>query len=128
MRPSCDGRLFWTNARRAACVTRAVAIVIVCMVVPTSRVNAQSTVSGHVGLQESGRKQSNDISSAFVWLVPVGFTDNKTNTVPKQTSIAMRTREFLPHIAVVAVGGLVEFPNEDPFSHNVFFKLRTGPF
>jgi len=91
-------------------------------------VNAQATVSGHVGLRESGRKQSNDISSAFVWLVPLAFTDTKPNTVPKQTSSAMRTREFLPHISVVAAGGLVQFPNEDPFSHNVFSNSEIGRF
>ena len=90
--------------------------------------NAQATVSGHVGLRESGRKQSNDISSAVVWLVPLGITDTKPNTVPKQTSIAMRTREFLPHISVVAAGGVVHFPNEDPFSHNVFSNSELGRF
>ena len=93
-----------------------------------SLLNSQAVVSGHVGLRESGRKQSNDISSAFVWLVPLGFTDIKANTVSRQTSIAMHTREFQPHISVVAAGGLVEFPNDDPFSHNVFSNSELGRF
>lgn len=105
----------------------AIAVCSLLFAVP-STVRAQATVSGHVTLLETGRKQPNDLGTAVVWLVPVGFTDSRGDTVPKQTSIAMRTREFLPHVSVVAVGGSVEFPNQDPFSHNVFSNSELGRF
>lgn len=91
-------------------------------------VHAQSAVSGRVTLLESGRKGSNDIGTSVVWLVPVGFTDNRLDTIPRHASVAMRSREFLPHVRVVAVGGSVEFPNQDPFSHNVFSNTDLGRF
>ena len=43
-------------------------------------------------------------------------------------SIAMQLKTFEPHVRVVEVGGLVEFPNLDPFSHNVFSSTSGGAF
>jgi plastocyanin len=43
-------------------------------------------------------------------------------------SIAMRGREFVPHVRVVRTGGTVAFPNQDPFSHNVFSNTDAGAF
>src|SRR5262245_8558393 len=34
--------------------------------------------------------------------------------------MTMKGKAFTPHVAVIAVGGTVEFPNEDPIFHNVF--------
>jgi hypothetical protein len=42
--------------------------------------------------------------------------------------IAMRQKEFIPHVRVVEVGGAVEYPNRDPFSHNVFSSTPGGAF
>ncbi|MEO7361117.1 MAG: hypothetical protein ABI120_12370 [Gemmatimonadaceae bacterium] len=89
---------------------------------------AQSTVSGRVSLLESGKKNPNDLGTSIVWLVPVGFTDTRMGTIPRHAAVAMRSREFLPHVSVVAVGGSVEFPNQDPFSHNVFSNTELGRF
>ena len=113
-------RMFRTSAE--VCVTAGVVSFAV-----TANTNAQA-VSGYVRLKETGRARSNDIGTAFVWLVPIGFTDSRADTIPKQTSIAMRNREFLPHVSVVAMGGSVQFPNEDPFSHNVFSNSELGRF
>jgi hypothetical protein len=40
----------------------------------------------------------------------------------------MRGREFVPHVRAVLAGSSVAFPNEDPFSHNVFSNVELGPF
>src|SRR5436305_535182 len=77
--------------------------------------HAQFTVAGHVTLAETPGKSKKDIASALVWLVPVGITRSAPDTIPQHSSIAMRGREFLPHVRVVAVGGVVDFPNQDPF-------------
>ena len=52
------------------------------------------------------------------------------NDVPSMRSrvIAMHGREFRPHVSIVLAGGSVAFPNEDPFSHNVFSNVDLGPF
>jgi len=90
---------------------------------------AQGTVSGVLGLEERSGGERGDIRSAVVYLEPreraIPVSD-----VPSMRSrvIAMKGREFLPHVAIVLAGGTVAFPNEDPFSHNVFSNVEFGPF
>lgn len=93
-----------------------------------SFLEAQVSLRGRVSLLESPGKSGGDISAAVVWLVPIGATQAKLDTVPRKASIAMRTREFIPRVRVVAAGASVEFPNQDPFSHNVFSNSELGRF
>lgn len=93
-----------------------------------SHAGAQFTLAGRVTLLESPGKGRRDIASSVLWLVPVGAIANGADTVPRRASIAMRTREFIPHVRIVAAGGSVEFPNQDPFSHNVFSNSELGRF
>lgn len=45
-----------------------------------------------------------------------------------QAEIAQRDEQFQPHVVAVTVGSSVEFPNEDPFFHNVFSLSRAATF
>jgi plastocyanin len=54
-------------------------------------------------------------------------TPARARVIPTAT-MAMRQKEFLPHVRVVEVGGQVEYPNRDPFSHNVFSSTPGGAF
>lgn len=47
---------------------------------------------------------------------------------PKRGVIEQRGREFLPHVAAVAVGSTISFPNFDTVFHNVFSSSPTSPF
>ncbi len=47
---------------------------------------------------------------------------------PSRAEILMRQKTFLPHVRVVGTGGTVEWPNRDPFSHNVFSNTPGGTF
>ena len=90
---------------------------------------AQSTISGELSLEERAGAERGDIRTAVVYLEPRDRTI-PVNDVPSMRSrvIAMRGREFRPHVAIVLAGGNVAFPNEDPFSHNVFSNVDLGPF
>jgi plastocyanin len=70
-----------------------------------------------------------DLRGAVIYLQPLSKVV-PVNDVPmmRTASIAMRGREFLPRVRVVLAGGSVAFPNEDPFSHNVFSNVDLGPF
>jgi plastocyanin len=89
---------------------------------------AQFTVAGRVTLIEAPGKQQRDIASSVLWLAPADGIATGSDTVPRKASIAMRTREFLPHVRIIAAGGTVDFPNQDPFSHNVFSNSELGRF
>jgi plastocyanin len=47
---------------------------------------------------------------------------------PTRADMLMRQKTFLPHVRVVGAGGTVEWPNRDPFSHNVFSNTPGGAF
>jgi plastocyanin len=45
-----------------------------------------------------------------------------------RTSIAQRDEAFVPRVTAITRGSTVEFPNFDPYFHNVFSLSRTGTF
>jgi plastocyanin len=90
---------------------------------------AQSTVSGTLALEERMGAERGEIRNAVVYLEPRERAMN-VNDVPSMRSrvMEMHGREFRPHVAIILAGGSVTFPNEDPFSHNVFSNVDLGPF
>jgi plastocyanin len=47
---------------------------------------------------------------------------------PMRAKITQRGEQFLPAVTAVTVGSIVDFPNEDPFFHNVFSLSRVRTF
>lgn len=91
---------------------------------------AQGSVAGVLLLQERSGIDRGDMRNAVVYLEPRGPVLSAATNAPalRRATIAMRGREFLPHVRIVLAGGSVAFPNEDPFSHNVFSNVDYGPF
>lgn len=63
-----------------------------------------------------------DNSNVVVWLTPLG---NNASTPPSsgstvQPKLTQYNKRFEPHLLVVEVGTVVQFPNKDPFFHNIF--------
>jgi plastocyanin len=44
------------------------------------------------------------------------------------STMDQRGEAFVPHVLAIAVGTTVDFPNSDPFFHNVFALSKTRPF
>lgn len=64
-----------------------------------------------------------DASNLAVWLTPLDRTDASTPRRPppeKPPQLVQRHKTFEPHVLIVPVGTRVEFPNRDPFFHNIF--------
>jgi len=47
---------------------------------------------------------------------------------PTPTAIVQKDEQFVPHVVAVTAGSVVEFPNQDPFFHNVFSLSRPATF
>jgi plastocyanin len=60
-----------------------------------------------------------DASGVVAWMVPAGGAPQVSTNRPRKM-ITQRNKRFIPHIVVVQTGSEVDFPNEDPFFHNVF--------
>ena len=89
-------------------------------------VTAQGTVAGRVSIQERPGETTNDFSSTVIYLVPADSASAPTR--PLRASIAMNGRAFVPRVRVVTPGSRVEFPNQDPFSHNIFSTATGATF
>ncbi len=63
-----------------------------------------------------------DASNIVVWLSPLSSGENGSATAPERVMprITQINKSFDPHVLVIQVGTPVEFPNKDPFLHNVF--------
>ena len=73
------------------------------------------TVRGQIEVIEKGGKRASDRADAVVWV-----EGPKVKPGPSSATITMKGKTFEPRVAVVSVGGTVEFPNQDPVFHNVF--------
>jgi len=86
----------------------------------------QSSLKAHAELNRNGHRLK-DASQVVVWLTPIGAQVDP----PKQSEIprlVQRDKAFHPSLLVIPVGGKVEFPNEDPFFHNVFSLFEGKRF
>ena len=79
-------------------------------------------LKGKVQLTRNERHVS-DASKVVVWLTPLGTTP-APSPPPQQASqipqLIQKDKMFHPSLLVIPAGGKVEFPNRDPFFHNVF--------
>ena len=93
------------------------------------RLAAQGSVAGIVSLEERPGAPRGDVGGAVVYLESIGRVI-PVSDVPslRMATIVMRGREFIPRVQTVLAGGVVAFPNEDPFRHNVFSSVDLGPF
>jgi plastocyanin len=57
---------------------------------------------------------------AVIWLEPLAGTPTLPFSAQAQYTLLQKNRAFIPHLQVVPVGAVIQFPNADPFFHNVF--------
>jgi len=109
--------------------TRTLATILICGSLAAAQ---ETTVTARATVAIAGKKgKSRDASNAAIWLTPAEGT-----ALPPQTALAGRSRpqltqrnkSFDPHVLVVQVGSQVEFPNRDPFFHNVFSLFEGKRF
>jgi len=101
--------------------------VALCCVATTSAWAQDVNVSGRVVLE--GAPNISPANSTVVWLAPMG-TDGNTSTIvaPMHSVLQQRNKTFEPHLLVVTRGSTVDFPNRDPWFHNVFSLFNGKRF
>lgn len=74
------------------------------------------------GSKVSGSKEP-DTSNVAVWLMPLDHIGVAIPVFSKSSNppqLLQRNKTFEPHVLIVRLGTMVEFPNQDPFFHNIF--------
>lgn len=92
-----------------------------------------ANLSGKVQLvEEKSGKVDDDASGAVIWLAPLDQVALARPEPPKKINtiyrMIQRNKQFQPHLLIVPVGSIVEFPNLDPWFHNVFSLYRGKRF
>ena len=105
-------------ARFALCRIAACVLLLPSALASTQQVELR----GKVQLTKSGHGVK-DASKLVVWLTPAGNTpippmpQQQISEIPQ---LVQKDKSFHPSLLVIPAGGKVEFPNHDPFFHNVF--------
>jgi plastocyanin len=136
---SCDGKDRTMSPTRRALL---IATLLACLVAGADA-QPSGTVIGRVTLTTGHRAPMSAAAYGRRGVAPkptsvapetrkvvVYLSGAKTATAPApmRVKIAQRGEQFVPPVTVITVGSTVEFPNEDPFFHNVFSLSRARAF
>ena len=90
------------------------------------------TLTARVATVSGGRNtRLHQAGEAVFWLVPIGSPAAPASprvADPPHPQLIQRNKSFEPHLLVVPVGSVVQFPNRDPFFHNVFSLFEGKRF
>jgi plastocyanin len=84
-----------------------------------------ATIHGKISVIHSSKGEHTS-AEVVVWLTP-----KQPQPLPSPATGAMlvqKNKSFSPHVLAVLQGAEVEFPNHDPFFHNVFSIYQGKPF
>src|ERR1700693_4969853 len=99
----------------------------------------KTTVRGRVeviGAPGASKPRHGAVPGTVIWLTPVTGTGAEAATATPSSPaspaanlrLVQKNKSFQPHILVVQTGSMVEFPNRDPFFHNVFSLFEGKRF
>jgi plastocyanin len=113
-----------TELRRA--LQLALVLVACLAVARAQKVTARGRVELEGQPNAAGKgKRASDIPQTVVWLTAAPGSDVRLEPPAPiaggpAARLTQRNKSFEPHLLVIPVGSTVEFPNRDPFFHNVF--------
>ena len=74
-------------------------------------------------VSKTAASKAQDASNVVVWFRPLDRTEPAapvSGSPQNPPQLVQRNKTFEPHVLIVRVGTMVEFPNKDPFFHNIF--------
>src|SRR5580704_396861 len=90
---------------------------------PIAAESQERAVTMQVAEAKEGASSASDASNVVVWLSPLNHSAQNSADEPavaQSPQLVQRNKSFEPHVLVVRVGTVVQFPNKDPFFHNIF--------
>ncbi len=101
-------------------------------VISVATASPQDTdVQVRVELLQGKAQKALSHGTAVLWLTPetgVAMASVEPAVTPGHFRMEQKNKSFNPHLLVVPLGSTVEFPNLDPFFHNVFSQFNGKRF
>jgi plastocyanin len=98
---------------------------LLCCLTIASVCSAQGVnVSGSITAEPEGVTST----ASVVWLTPAGVVADLAPPAPMHAVLTQKNKAFEPHLLVITRGSSVEFPNRDPWFHNVFSLFNGKRF
>lgn len=98
---------------------------VACMLALAAGGAFSATVSGKVSFATK-RGQNPVVNETLLWLEPAG--GRAPRRAPMTYQMVTRGKAVVPHVLAIPVGSTVEFPNDDPISHNLFSLSSNNSF
>jgi plastocyanin len=113
--------------------SRTALLLLLCCVIAALTGYAETVdASVQVRLTRLGKPTGQPAGSAgvVVWLTPLSssIVDSVAKPKPGRYRLVQKDKKFTPHLLVVPTGSSVDFPNLDPFFHNVFSQFNGKRF
>jgi len=87
------------------------------------------TLSARIKVVDTEHKTaSSHAENVVVWLTPIAARAPAMPFSKQPLRLTQHNKSFEPHVLVVPVGSVVQFPNRDPFFHNVFSLFEGKRF
>lgn len=87
-----------------------------------------STVEAQVVVKHVHGKSASGNADVVVWLTQLDSDTHPVSEPTRHYRIVQKDKQFHPHVLAVPVGAAVEFPNLDPWFHNVFSLYKGEKF
>jgi plastocyanin len=100
-------------------------VLALILMIPRFAASQGMTLRGRVNVIHASDEKGGS-GNVVVWLTPTSAQDLHVPAHPAR--LIQKDKRFLPHVIAVPVGTDVEFPNEDPFFHDVFSIYHGKPF
>jgi plastocyanin len=104
--------------------------VLICL--PYAARAQTTTLTGRVEFEGARKTLTRHLPQSVVWLTPLSDPNlaaiRNVSSTEAPLRMVQRNKSFEPHLLVVPVGAAVEFPNHDPFFHNVFSLFEGRRF
>lgn len=122
-------------ARNKIVLTFICSAVLAATIVSSHLLAQQAPVTAKVEIVTRGNLQlasaaghPSDASDVVVWLSPLDQKAPAPVDSAHPPQLVQRNKAFEPHVLVVQAGTQVQFPNKDPFFHNVFSLFNGKRF
>lgn len=97
-----------------------------CLSTTMEAVDLTAKVAWVKGTESDANRTRRDV---VLWLMPADSFSPPAPSIPAAPlQLIQKNKKFEPHLVVVAVGSVIQFPNHDPFFHNVFSLFEGKRF